>query len=43
MCRCSKLYQVTKRSTQRRADVMLENGIRGYAGVCFNVRNSYSE
>ena len=34
------MYQSTKRVTQRVADVRSANGSRGYAGVCFRVRNS---
>src|SRR6478672_2647978 len=37
------LYQSTKRVTQRVADARSAKGSRGYAGVCFGVRNSASE
>ena len=38
--RCSRLYHVTNRATQRRAASRLAKGRRGYPGVCLSVRNS---
>src|SRR4051812_38871287 len=41
--RCVPLYQSAKRATHRLADARSAKGSRGYAGVCFSVRNSASE
>src|ERR1700737_198536 len=43
LCRCSVLYQATKRVTQTRAVPAPANGRLGYTGVCFRVRKSDSE
>ena len=43
LCRCSKLYQATKRSTHAHAASREANGLRGYDGTYFNVRKSASE
>jgi hypothetical protein len=43
LCRWVPLCQSTNRVTQRVADATSARGIRGYAGVCFSVRNGGSE
>ena len=43
LCRCSSLYHATKRSTQAHAASREANGLRGYDGTYFSVRNSASE
>src|SRR5690554_7914633 len=43
LCLCSWLYQLTKRSTQRRASSRLLNPAEGHPGRYFRVRNRDSE
>src|SRR5205085_8544304 len=43
LLRCVPLYQSTKRATHRFAHARSAKGNRGYAGVCFSVRNSAYE